>query len=406
MFGGDNMKKVIAAMVVFALLVGIGGLASAHGMEGGSWAKEKWGEHWDENAAKIAKKCNMFGWISYDPSTGYAEGRYISFYIDEDQGTITEYTLNNTTVFNKVYFDSTVSWGDVYVHGAALIYYSYAISGEFNYSHGNFSWNVSGYARIVGAHDNPTGVMSIMLVGNEINENVHYVLADGLTASFVNNYHIKITGNGINAHLLIGHGTANINGNEITINIQKAGCIVFVAKPPNSEIPDEAWDKIMEGIQKGKVAAQVKVAVSGEAYAADSVNYTHEVSVKVEKAQKNSVRVKVSGYASTGKAVYVEVNKDSLNGDIKVIIDGKEAKRVDVETALNGGNEPMYAVIEGKSTVGIIVWVPHFSEHTVDIKAESASPFFQNYFGLPLYLWIIIAVVVIVIVAVVAAKRR
>lgn len=369
--------------------------------------REEWGDPWDDEAGEIAEDDDMFGRIIYDPSTGYVQGRYIEFILNEEDDAIEKYTVNDILVFEKIYFYNSPVLKWVFVRGTKLIYVAIGLI-ETNYSSMNDVPPIGGYIRIVVAHDNPNGVLRIAYLGFEFYDKVFYVLSNEMNSTVVNENLIKIIGNNMTAHLISRAASMHLDGNIIEVKMggRKFSYSIFISHPMHDETIKKVWEKIFNGIANGKLAGHIRISVSEDKYAVDSANYSHEIRMRVKSAERNRIRVSIGGYAQGGRAVFIETNKESLDGNIKVRVDGKEAKAVSLNMAISGGVESCYAVVEGKQTVGVIVWIPSFSEHEVEVTAEK-NPLTQILLGVPLYGWIIITVVIVAVTfSIIIIKKR
>ncbi len=345
----------------------------------------------------------MSEWGHFNYTSGSADGKFVNFNIDSNTGVINNYQVNGTTVFTSVSYENETH-GNVMVKGANLFYYG--IGAEMNWSNMNHKF---GYMwRFVHSHDNPAGVLHIVVYGQDT---ITYRLGNGITAEKSGNHTITLDGSV--AGILVFTGNAHVNGSEISVKLgtgefnfgnytYKGGSAIFI-RTGAWHMKREIKEKIINAIAEGKVGGELHVGRY-----TDFTNYTYGFHARVQQEEKNRVQITVDSENHEGKVVMIDVNKSSMQYDsqhqIVVKIDGKEIKMSSETDVLAGGSEGKYAVVDNGNTVTILVYVPHFSEHTVDVESQSSNPI--EVMGNPIYLGVIIAVVIIVIIAAVAIIKK
>ncbi len=338
----------------------------------------------------------------FNYTNGVATGTFVSFKLNPENGEISDYALNGTVVFQSVTYEN-VTKGDVSVRGATLMYMG--TGAKIDWSHHNSSFLHTSWM-MVSAHDGMAGVLHIVEYGYN---KITYTLAPGETAKIEGNNTISIEGK-ISGEL-IHTGKAELSGNTVTITMGSAelggenihgGSSIFVSTN-GMNLPGKLRDRVMEAMAKGKLAGEIKV--NGHEH--DFVNYTYGFHAQVEKSEKNRVQVKLQADFHEGKVVMVELNKSQMSYDahhrIMVKLDGKEINEASESEVLSAsGTTAEYAVVDNGNTVTLLVYVPHFSEHTLDVEsqAEGASAMFNTYLIIGA-----VAAVIIVAVAVILIKR-
>ncbi len=387
-----KMKKVwILAIMMMLAIPSVAVLASASPMTG-DMTEDK------EN--------HYIGSFNYN--NGVASGYFVDFTINPVTGEIKNYTVSNTTVFTSVSYVNETQ-GRVTTMGAILSYYGVGSTFSWNVSHGvpvdmNFMW------RYIHAHDNPAGILQIVVYGQDT---ITYTLADGITAS-VENKTVYLSG-AINGLLLISNGVATVNGNTITVKVGElgyeygnysvhAGSVVFV-RTTEWRVPQQIRNKIMEGIEEGKVAGELCVCNGTH----DFVNYSYQFQVQVKVQERNRLQLQVSSENPEGKVMVINANKEDLQYDAqhKIIVkfDGQMAKETTVDDVMAGGTEAKYAVVDNGDYVSVLVYIPHFSTHTIDIESQSTDVITTVTSNPLMIAGIAIAVIAIIAAAVIIKKR-
>jgi len=398
------MKKGVIIGLATVMLLLASGMAMAGDMSGTGDASG----HGDMNDGGMHGHTHMdIGTFNY--TNGVATGTFVDFNINPQNGEITNYVVNGTTVFSSVTYSSPTV-GKVTVHGSTLTYLGIGAAPDWNMSMHNpifkSTWTM------VSAHDVPSGVLHIVQYGEN---NVTYTLAPGEQAKITGNHTLEISGT--LGGTIIYTGTAQVSGNTITIALGtntfdfgnysfKGGSAVFISDETWQHLSEQLREKLMNAIAQGKVGGELKIHGNRE----DFVNYTYGFNVQVQNNEKNKIQVQVQAESHEGKVMIMDINKSQMQYDaqhqIKVKLDGKELKMSsETEVLAAQGTEGKYAVVDNGNYVTVMVYIPHFSDHTLDV--ESQPTVLGEITGNPLIIGAIVAAIVIVAVAaVVVIKRR
>ncbi len=293
---------------------------------------------------------------------GTVSGEYVNFEIDSKSGEIWDYTVNNTTVFTHISYEKETI-GKIWIRGATFMYAGTSF-GMDNWDRKNMSLNTNW--RFIHAHDNPVGVLHIVEHGSDV---ITYELGEGINATLVNS--TIILSGAVDARLLISNGVANINASKITIKTVENGTtsVIFV-EPASWHMPKKIKDVLMKEIQKGRMGAEMYIGQNRT----DFINYSYEMHAKIMHRERNHIRLQISSDTPEGKVMVMHAEKSMLQYDshhrIIVKLDGKNISEASADDVMNGGNEAKYAVIDNGDSVSIMVYIPHFSEHTLDVESE------------------------------------
>ncbi len=308
-----------------------------------------------KNFQKMKQNHSFIGRLNYE--NGYCVGNFIKFLFDE--GDIVDYTLirdENVTVFDFVHI-SGFAPGEPETHGSV--------------------WKVKDSDTTVEIHDNPIALLKIKAVSSIT---IDLNLADNIFASSYKNSSniIKIYGEIEGKIILAGNGNfTEISNDTVSISVDNEGMLLFMASPlPDVSInvnhQEEYEEKLAEAIKNGKVCARLMVQPNNET---DNMIFS-DANISCN-TFKNKIRV-ILNSSGEGKVVVIDVHEDVLNlsKDIVVTLDNLTipmAKDYDDILNIEENETAEYLVLSGANGIQVLVAIPSFSTHTIEIYA-SQSP--------------------------------
>ena len=338
--------------------------------------KAKWKE---ANTAfrRMMKIHALLGGFSYE--NGYGVGNFVKFMFNDTD--IVDYTVirdENITVFNFVHVENFHPIDGPVVNGAV--------------------WRVNGENASIEIHDNPVALLKIKTVPRTIT----FYPSEGMNVELDNNS-AYITGAINGTIILAGEGGIELSNGSVKVRVESSkGCVLFLAEPEinNSVCVHRHCERVItKHIVKGKIFARVLVndtnSSDGMVFINGSINCL---------TFKHRVRVEVNG-SGEGKSVVIDISNRVLRindtNRLKVFVDGKEINIGNYTDVLNEtGIMPKYAIINGSNGIIVIVYLPHFSIHTIDIYAES----YENRSTIPGFEAVF--VVLSIIVAVILKRKK
>jgi hypothetical protein len=138
--------------------------------------------------------------------------------------------------------------------------------------------------------------------------------------------------------------------------------------------------------------------------------------VKILDYGRNYLKLEVESESETGKLVIVdiiEIFDFEVLDRIEINMDGITIEYTELDIILQtSGDEPLYHIIADENKIQLLVYIPHFSKHIVEVKVQSDdTDLFQGYTDitanyLPIFGIIIIAIIIIVIVLFMKLKKK
>ena len=298
----------------------------------------------------------LLGGFSYE--NGYGVGGFVKFMFNDTD--IVDYTVmrdENITVLNFVHVEDFHPVDDPVVNGAV--------------------WRVNGENANIEIHDNPVALLKIKTIPRTIT----FYPSEEMNVELDNNS-AYITGAINGTIILAGEGGIDLSNGSVKVRVESnRGCVLFLAEPliNNSVSIHRNCEKaITKHIVKEKIFARVIVnntnSSDGMVFINGSINCL---------TFKHRVRVEVNG-SGEGKSVVIDISNRVLRindaDKLKVFVDGEETNPGNYTDVLNEtGVMPKYAIINGFNGIIVIVYLPHFSIHTIDIYAES----YENHSTIP-----------------------
>lgn len=159
-----------------------------------------------------------------------------------------------------------------------------------------------------------------------------------------------------------------------------------------------------EGTGQGALVSAAEA--QGSVTAAITAAYYNDVQL-VTAAVKDRVDVTVSSTLTMGKTIIVSLDKDTISGmatgDAEILVDGHASTQAesyaDILNPNDDGGVYEYFVLAGEAGTQVLVSVPHFSTHTVTLKArEPSTP--------PVFMYATVFLGVLVVAETVVIVRR
>jgi hypothetical protein len=304
----------------------------------------------------------------FDLMDGVAEGKFITFDVDESSGAVTDFALWNG-VSRVLLFDSVQILGfepvNIKAQGSVLLMHNETVQ--------------------VIVHDNPTGMIRII---SSKSINVSFLLAQGTGAhpsSIIDDSRfaaVSVVGKARMGTFVTDEGGFNIestnHGTYVNITLDNDG-MVFKAQPflSNCRISEEA---ITTAISEGRVAGEISLLVREGLVGYDTMEYRGQFRIQLLSAEMNRIRIQVQDQESSGKVMVLNVDNrtlDTYTRQVSVHLDGSAVRSTanPLEVLYAQGSEDdqaVYCLIKGNGTNQILIYVPSFSVH--ELAVTSAGP--------------------------------
>ncbi len=317
---------------------------------------EKFKEKW-KNATKkfqeMKEDHRFVGRLSYE--NGYCAGSFVRFLYDE--GDIVDYTIVrevNITVFNFVYVSNFTEKAPPSVHGAV--------------------WRVKGNNAMIEVHDHPASLLKIKATADTV---VTMVLSSNVSASLLGENITEISG-GIEGKVIIcGEGDfLHVGNGYVNVSLNKNATLVFLAHP-EPEVSVKCTfqktyeEKIHRAIGEGKICSVVTIGDENET---DDVTFG-DVNLSTN-ISKGKVRILIEGKGER-KIIVIDVSDKIIDPskNITVKLDNESISMVkDIDKLLNmTGDSAAYLAVAGENGIKVLVSIPSFSTHSVDIMEMQGS---------------------------------
>ncbi len=360
--------------------------------------------------------------LTYDRSTGEVTGTYLSMVFDSATGVIHDYTnlYTNTVVFSRISTNGHGTFGNGYtsptfptaepiIAGNALffanqtsifkIYNNIATLAGFFTSNGtltmvvaqglnistiHFSHNSPGIGHAYGySYGNFTG----LTYGNQ------YSIMASPTIISISNSTFK-------GELFIHDGAVSVTGNTIAISTTDISYVQFVAQNLYLNASLQLRYQLEYALQHGKLGsiAYIGSGSSGPYNYNYTYYYNSSLQLTVQNVYTNRVQVQLSSQNQQGSniALFIPNNVISNGSQFQLKFDNQVMTQLqDSNGLLNSTSQTQaqYYISAVNGGTLILVHVPHFTTHTLEINGTAATGG-----GFP-YLWVGIGVVVVVIAA-------
>jgi hypothetical protein len=339
--------------------------------------------------------------FTYNSATGNVSGKYASFNLNASTGVISSFRENiiNQTIFNTVYVtgngslfaqsqfpsmpESTpILLGSLFVYGNSTtviaVHDNPAIESNFILDNGTLHLTLAPGL-------NATKVTTLgtdMNMSADVADNINMTDKEALDLSGsveAGSHAILILGNGVRAYLLIHNASANISGSTVTINSKGLSQVSLVA-PPGLQGKNLMVDSLIQkAIDNGRIAAEISISGSSSASVNVSITFNSTVRTVITSVSNGKVTMNVSAAAGhhegTNVLIFISNTVIANGSSIHLSFDGNAVSLTSVNGVINATStiDASFAVMKVSGGSLIILHVPHFSNHTVEIYSGSAT---------------------------------
>jgi hypothetical protein len=301
---------------------------------------------------------------------GYLNGSFVSFTFDNETGALENFSLRTASGLIEVFASVTVdglSGGNVTSFGSLLI--------------------ITGNEVQVIVHDNPTGMIHV--VTNTSISNITYHLADGFQVvgfeSALNNCSLgsrALINNGrVTGIIASGNGTMTYgNDSGYWVNVQGETELAMSRFAPAFKLGDHMHDEeVMDAISHNRLGAEMSMICGDNGVSYDTMEYHPDMSLSLVQGKKGHVELQVTSSVHTGRAVLINLDSQSMEGDMRVLLDGKQVRLANSTAEVlyasgQGSSDACYYVTEQDNASSVVLYVPSFSTHSIVIESSLAAP--------------------------------
>lgn len=283
-------------------------------------------------------------------SAGNAYGEYVTFTIDSRTGAVLNYGIGGIPLFN-------ISIAD-FNYGS-------------NRTQGSVTWvsNMDG-STVIKLHDNPAAVTNI-LTNKRIS--VTFTLADGVTAEKEDD--LVTVRSGDAAGYIVGSNiTSSVSGTQVKIDTTPNSAVIFRAAPVNMPRFDHLYKRFSQEIATNRMGMEIAF---GRNKTYSSINYSARMQLRVQAMEQDRITLQVNATEPAGRVIAIDLDNSSLvigaRERLRIHYDGQPMNCVDdPDMVLNGTDSPLCWIspIQERTRAQLMIYVPNFSEHTIDITVE------------------------------------
>jgi hypothetical protein len=357
------MKRYILVIFIAAcLLISISGPVIAR-MGGGSMGGGQMGERgraFDmmNQGMGLRGGQGMHG-LGFMHSGENAFGEYVTFTVDNRTGNVIDYGVAGIPLFDigiaDFSYDSTTEAGSIT-----------RIS------------NTDG-SILVQLHDNPAGIINII---TNKNISVTFTLADGVNASKEDKL-VKIESGSLVAYIAgTGIITTSVSSTAVVVEASGDSAMVFRASPVNMPMFDNMGQRFSQEIAGNRLGMEIAF---GRNRTYNAINYSADMHVRVQAMEQDRIRMFVNSTDPTGRVISMNLDNSSLvigaRERLRIHYDGTPLQCVnDPNIVFNGTDRPLCWISQeqDRARAQVMIHVPDFSEHTIDIVVEPEEPVTQE----------------------------
>ncbi|MCG7850016.1 MAG: hypothetical protein MIO93_12685 [ANME-2 cluster archaeon] len=352
-----NLRYVIGTVGIIFLLIFLSGPAlSAMGGPSDDGMSPRTEGGWNASemmmqGSEMRQDVGMQG-MEFMHSGAVMYGQYITFGVDNGTGAITSYGIDGVEIFDSIEVDG-FDFGATEVQGAVT-----------QVTNGDGTTTIQ-------VHDNPSAVMTIRSVDDYT---VNFDLADGVTMSEEGNM-VVIKTTDIEMNIVCSAGTCDVTVADDVVSINAAGnsAIIVRAIPVNMQSSGEMHRAFVNAMAQNRTGAEVCLGMGGSI---SVVDYSQRMQVQTQSMTAERIQLLIDCTDPEGKMMAFNLDNTSLMlqemDKLRIYYDGKPMQSVDdPDKVFNATQAMCYISQESRERAEIMMYIPEFSEHTIDIVVES-----------------------------------
>lgn len=294
----------------------------------------------------------MYG-MGFMHSAGDAYGEYVTFTIDSQTGAILNYGIAGTTLFNM----SIENFGPI-----------------SNRSRGSVTWVSNNDSSIlIQLHDNPAAVINILA---KKSISITFDLAAGVNATKEDNL-VRIESGSVTGYIAGGNITSSVSGTQVKVDAPSNSAVVFRAAPVNMPMFDHLYGRFSQEIARNRMGMEIAI---GRNSSYDAINYSENMQLMVRAMERDRISLQVNATEPSGRIIAINLDNTSLvigtREKLGIRYDNQTLQCSDnPDDVFNGTNQPLcwISTIQEGVRAQLMVYIPKFSEHTIDIVVEPAA---------------------------------
>jgi hypothetical protein len=338
---------------------------------------------------QLAFEYKLFGPLEY--SNGSAEGYFVQFEYDEGSGALGNYT---------------VRLGDAFVRMFDLVAVDGFLPDDFDVVGSTLkAWDESVFLII---HNNPTTLLHF--TNNHTETSISFRLSEGANVENLidqvppGSSAVRVSTTEISGVIGAYPGTIGIEetseGTYVNLTLGQGSAFFRIpAGMAGTSADDE--EAILDSIVAARICAEVSVVVRDGDVLAVGSELQNRMRIRIEEAAQNKIMLIVGSEISSGKMMQLtcDVGTMERTRTVGIAMDGVNVRQaVTLQEMLSASGstseDAVFYTIAGENNTKVLVYVPHFSEHTLTIEGVES--------GISLEYLAVLGVVLAVAVAVTA----
>ncbi len=370
--------------------------------------------------------------LTYNSTSGNITGKYLRAMFKNGVFTNVEYNLTSKVMISSMYangssissFPRSGSFSGANIIGSMFIYRNSssffvmhnnpAIESSIFVNNGTLTLNIPANATIYNTTNN---VQVNASAESNMNSQVNTSLFKSTSSNnmmFGFNHKINagrnmiiIDNNGTIMMLFIHNGNFTIHNHMIKISNSKGPLMVNFVVPPGMQNLSSNHT-FAKNVIKGKISSEIALNKVNGTMENNTINYNSSVFLKYTGNASHEEMFDVNSSVNNHTIVTIFIGNTAMKdtGHIYLKFDGKMATYVNESTLLNetSSTHAYYTYVNGSSGMYVLLYIPHFSNHTVDVY--NVNPVSSNSTDYYIIGGIIAAIAIIGVAAVLVRKRK
>ncbi len=219
-----------------------------------------------------------------------------------------------------------------------------------------------------------------------------------------------LTDGDLRGALFASNGSVTAQGKDVTVVLEAGGVLIFRLKPPEDDTSPGLGATLISGIAHRRIGAEVSLDLRDGQPEADAIAYRPGLNITATRLERNALELQVEDRNPKGTVLLLRMAPGLVQAHgshaLRISLDRDavpDAPTPDGVLQNDGPGTSYYPVVNRSDIVLLLVYIPHFSVHSLVVEALSPTAVILD---LPSVAVLVAGVAIVATAALVVFRRR